>query len=736
MGGKSFCQPFENAAGEILKHSAKCLYKPYKEISKAFGKLPNAGLYFCGFSIILVPLIVAYWTILLGFLLAEVIIFAAFGFLLGVFFFLLGVWPSLIVTLGTTGITIIRLPMNIYYHCLVTYRTVMLRRNIKLLSFILIPIVHLLIPPVTFIIALFFHVPWFSAISFAGFPLKPWKKIAPIHAIVWKKFATDVESFSRNYGHPSGIPMDWDGRVYGLPVDPIAVIISLFLYIFATIPVTIGVFLIFIIKAIPIFLGVLTEFWKTLNISKSLKWYKGVVTGSQAQSPPSSSTRSSPRSGHAVWSSTLKKSTKGIQKFIEGYAKMNICEKYGNIIKSYAKCVKKLHPKKLGKMISGYCEDLSPLKLIPSEGGLQLLCLWIPILLTSIMWVLGLILVLTIPPGTFLLALLVWILGWIPVFILPPVFYILGWIFIIFGLPVLYILLWGLILVGPWVFVVLGSLSGPLLALQIPFAMLTNNFYNPVEMWSSIKHGLAKVLKIFRSVDRVTANLSIGKVRLSSSDTIEEDTRVEERGNINYWDLYIERCIKEARRIRNLGWISQDDIESASSSSMIAIPGVTIVAILVDSIKRNKKDKTMIYWNEDNKCRDSNRDYTDNVVNLFWPQLMKVKEGLISVDGDLDSAGTWVSASLCDGEDERSDQLKGALENITMKDNTHQKYLKIRSQVENIVHSLLRVQGLTSRLHEIFEIGDDEEPPLVDGEQQMMLPTEGLTSDSDSGTRL
>ena len=38
---------------------------------------------------------------------------------------------------------------------------------------------------------------------------------------------SDVRRFSQNFGHPSGIPRDWDGRVYGLPVDPIAVIISI-----------------------------------------------------------------------------------------------------------------------------------------------------------------------------------------------------------------------------------------------------------------------------------------------------------------------------------------------------------------------------------------------------------------------------------------------------------------------------------------------------------------------------
>ena len=44
----------------------------------------------------------------------------------------------------------------------------MLRTNLKLVSFVLLPLVHLLIPPFTFAVCLASHVPWFASISFAG----------------------------------------------------------------------------------------------------------------------------------------------------------------------------------------------------------------------------------------------------------------------------------------------------------------------------------------------------------------------------------------------------------------------------------------------------------------------------------------------------------------------------------------------------------------------------------------
>ena len=103
------------------------------------------------------------------------------------------------------------------------------------------------------------------------------------------------------------------------------------------------------------------------------------------------------------------------------------------------------------------------------KGGVAWIVLWLPLTLTTILWLLGLALVLTIPPITFLLGFLLWTIAWIPVIVLPPLLYVLGWVFIVFGLPSLYLLLWVIVLVGPWVFVALGMVSGPVLALKIVF---------------------------------------------------------------------------------------------------------------------------------------------------------------------------------------------------------------------------------------------------------------------------
>ena len=703
--GRSLFEPLLRLSWKILSKTADCISKPYFAVFDKFWELENAKLYCCGFSIILVPLVVAFWSILLSILLAELVILLILGLLLALFFVCIGVWPALATSVGITSVTLFRLPWMIYSHCLVTYRTVMLRANVKLISFLLIPLVHLLIPPATFLGSLLVHLAWFSSISFVGFPFKPWHKIPDVLKKFWEKYVTDMERLFNNFGHPSGIPQDWDGRVYGLPVDPIKIITNVLLYLIALLPISLGTFVIFAIKAVPIFLGTLVQFWKTMNIGAAFAWYKKVLAGSQPAPQVNSSFAQTQSSGHDSWTKPLKKATKGAKKFIENYANIQIVTVYQEKLKRHWKRVHKLDPHKLTKIVKSYMEDFSPLKLIPENAGAALLILWVPLLLTSIMWILGFALVLTIPPLTFLLGFVLWTVAWIPVIILPPLLYLLGWIFIIFGLPSLYLLLWVTVLVGPWLFVVVGMLSGPLLSLKIIFSGLSKNFFNPVEMWSGIKLGLRQIPQILLRLDKFTGGLSLGKIRFSKSEP-DSKSETNNRVEIDYWDLYIQSCKEEARRIQGEGWLSQEDVQAASSTALIAIPGSTVVTILEQSIKKNKKDRTLILWNADTECRDSTRNLKDNVANVFWPQILQIKEALVVVK-NLDVASRWIRASLCDGEDEKSEQLTRALEENKMTDEEHSKWcLKIRSKIENMVHSLLRVKAFNSRLFEILDTYD------------------------------
>merc|ERR1711971_1149661 len=109
------------------------------------------------------------------------------GLLQSLIFLLLGFWPALIVSFTVTGISVVRVPWNIVYHCLVTYRTVMLRRSLKLWS-----------------------IPMAAALAFAGYPHKPWLKTKPLIKKFWTRYVDEMEAHVRNYGHETGIPENWD----------------------------------------------------------------------------------------------------------------------------------------------------------------------------------------------------------------------------------------------------------------------------------------------------------------------------------------------------------------------------------------------------------------------------------------------------------------------------------------------------------------------------------------------
>ena len=99
--------------------------------------------------------------------------------------------------------------------------------------------------------------------------------------------------------------------------------------------------------------------------------------------------------------------------------------------------------------------------------------------ITTIIWLSGLALVLTIALITFLLGFLLWTAAWLPVAILPPFLHVLGWVAIIFGLPSTNLLLWAIVLAAPCV--------------SVPQALI--------------------------KVDNVTGGLSLGKIRLSKAET-------------------------------------------------------------------------------------------------------------------------------------------------------------------------------------------------------------------------
>ena len=113
-------------------------------------------------------------------------------------------------------------------------------------------------------------------------------------------------------------------------------------------------------------------------------------------------------------------------------------------------------------------------------------------------------------------------------------------------------------------------------------------------------------------------------------------------------------------------------------------------------------------WSEAVRCSQANRDFQDNVSNLFWPKLMEARLLMARLGkDDLQPAVSFIKASLCDGDDDKSPELTRALEEKVTEEQ-RKAWMRIRARVENIVHSLLRVEKFQQNLSKIISSTPDE----------------------------
>ena len=82
------------------------------------------------------------------------------------------------------------------------------KRNLKLLSFILLPITLIIIPAITMIVSLIYFIPYFACVSFCGCPLQPWREIKEILEKVWTRSTRDINKYVETNEHGSGSSVD------------------------------------------------------------------------------------------------------------------------------------------------------------------------------------------------------------------------------------------------------------------------------------------------------------------------------------------------------------------------------------------------------------------------------------------------------------------------------------------------------------------------------------------------
>ena len=118
----SLLKPLLTSWGKAHEESAPWLWTPIKSFNKCCCDGEEKSLCYCGFSFILIPLQALYIGFLVSVQVAIAGFYALIGLTLGVLFTMVGIWPAIILAVSITGLTIVTLPMNIYYHALVTYK--------------------------------------------------------------------------------------------------------------------------------------------------------------------------------------------------------------------------------------------------------------------------------------------------------------------------------------------------------------------------------------------------------------------------------------------------------------------------------------------------------------------------------------------------------------------------------------------------------------------------------------
>ena len=118
----SLFKPLLEIWGRVHKKTSEWMWNPIWSFNEWCCDDGCGCLCYCGLSFILIPLHVVYAGIFLCIEAVIAVLFALIGLTLGIIFTIVGIWPAFILAIGITGITVVTLPMNIYYHALITYR--------------------------------------------------------------------------------------------------------------------------------------------------------------------------------------------------------------------------------------------------------------------------------------------------------------------------------------------------------------------------------------------------------------------------------------------------------------------------------------------------------------------------------------------------------------------------------------------------------------------------------------
>ena len=167
-----------------------------------------------------------------------------------------------------------------------------------------------------------------------------------------------------------------------------------------------------------------------------------------------------------------------------------------------------------------------------------------------------------------------------------------------------------------------------------------------------------------------------------------------------YWALFISACLDQCRMALAAGWLDQDDVDAAMPSIVTCVPAMAVLEVLGISVERGQGEQVIYWGREEDALVCTENSYQDDVTELFWPQVMRIKRDL---EGLSQEEKSYMMAKLCDVEQVVGPRLE---EDLTQRMElvTQERLVtahRVCGQINSLVFSLLRLKEMQDRLNMI-----------------------------------
>ena len=626
---------------------------------------------------------------------------------------LFGIWPAFIGTVAFLAIICIQTPICVYVYLGIIYRTVTMTSSLKVVFCVGTPILFVVTLPTSLVIIFFILFICCLFICLRGYGQMTWIKMKWAIEKFWKYIVENKNKMRETYDDANGVPDNWDGSVYALPINPGMFLINIVGYLAGFMIITPCVWMFTTFKSWIIFLRGVYEFWKRAKPCKFFTWYFQLLRGHKSTQTVSQT--NTKLVGHAKWINCLKRLTKKPKNCVESFRTFDVFEKTTTWITNYS-CLKDFFKWKIfSAPFTAFNEKYPFCKVI---GEIPIIA-WIIAVPSFLCLMISYHCVIFCLWGSLFVLLFILVIGFFPVVALTPLAYwILGWIFVVFVLPILYFLTWILVFIVLWIATFVYSLSGPLWAIKIPIFLYKSNFKKPFRNLKRVLESIVvKIIEILIESDDFSANYSIANFKFCCCQTGEDQTSSQRRQNeegqtssqrrrteenqtsnqrrrteegqtlsqsqrsdntvinvdnadnkannnvahVPYWDHYsVEMRSTIETVVNNNCGLTSEDVEEMSSLFFLSIPGISILKILIETNKRNKnngQDDAMIYWRNANVVCN-HVDEKDNIAKVFLPKILDIKDDLKQLDEtESDVHIEWIMAMLCDKQDKKTETL-------------------------------------------------------------------------------